>query len=156
MTCLCLLWQALGAMNNVYTLSPFPNVKLLKLNSSFEEYEEIVHLLEIFPGLESLVLQQEKANNTEIDNGKASPLKFEENILCSSCLQELRKITIPWDTSENTIFPLIGVLLKYASKLEKMVFRIKQSLSSTYSSLLLVAKVQSMPRSSSTVEFIFM
>lgn len=142
-------------MKNVYTLSPFPNVKLLKMYSSFEEYEEIVHLLEIFPGMETLVLQQEKANNKEIDNGKASPLKFEENILSSSCLQELRRIMITCDQSENLIFPLIGLLLKYASKLEKMVFRIKQNLSLTDSFLLLVA-LQKVPRSSPTAEFIFM
>lgn len=140
-------------MKNVYMLSPFPNVKVLKLNSSFGEYEEIVHLLEIFPELEILVLRQEKANKQFLRPGQDS-LKFESEIL-SSFVQQLRRIMITWGECENSIFPLIEILLKHTSKLEKMVVRLKDT-SNPFMLFVASQKVQSMPRSSPTAELIFL
>lgn len=142
------LWQALGDMKDRNMLSPFPNVKILKLNGPpFEGYEQIVHLLEILPKLERLILRNKKAYY----HGRKS-VEFEEN-LPDSFLQHLSSVVFTRVEGEDpsTIFPLMKILLKYASKLEKVEFHLKQG----SNPLLLQFALLSMPRSSPTAKFIY-
>lgn len=145
--CSYLLCQALGAMRII--LPPFPKVERLKLNTCIEECKQIVQLLEIFPQLKTLVLQHKKAKKHF--HCKES-FEFEAN-LPNSFLQELRIITITCAEVEDSIFPLIEILLKHASKLEKMVFRVKETPSPSNSSFLKMIK---MTRSSPNAELVFL
>lgn len=122
------------------------------LKGSFEEYEEMVHLLEIFPELEMLVLKQEKAINKQVGNAKAS-LKFEAK-LPDSFLQRLWSISIDWTEGEGSVFPLIQMLLKHANKLEKMVVTVKETADSSNSLTLALQKILKMPKSSPTAVII--
>lgn len=148
-------WQALVSLRKKNILSPFPNVRYLKINGILEEYEEIVHLLEIFPKLERLVLKQVKklANNRQVGNAKASQHKFGANFP-DSFLRELCSISIDWMDGQDCVFPLIEMLLKHANELEKMVFTVKESADSSNSLLLASQKILKMPKSSPTAEII--
>lgn len=134
-------------------LPPFPDVVELKLEGCFEEYQQIAGLLAIFPELDRLSLKPDELIKRKSQGRE--PVKSEAR-LPNSFLKELRTISITWDESEDSIFPLIEILLKHSSRLEKMVFRLNKASSD---SLLLQSaseKVLSMPRSSPTAELVFL
>lgn len=108
-------------MNKRWIHSSFPNVRFLQIGERLNAYEKLVHLLQIFPQLERLVLRykgedefHEKPEQLNFD------VKFESN-LPESFLFQLRAVKVIWLEGDN-IFPFIELLLKYATKLEKMVF----------------------------------
>lgn len=134
----------------------FLNVKFLKLHAFCEEYEQIVNLLEIFPKLNMLVLQNENENehlvalHNSLKFDAESCLEFEANIP-KSFLRQLRTFEITWKEDDNSIFPFIEIVLKYASKLEKMVMRViraKEIMPSSDSLFLASKKLLGMPRCS--------
>ncbi|KAH6756218.1 hypothetical protein C2S52_014545 [Perilla frutescens var. hirtella] len=144
--------KALGDMKKKDLLSPFPNVKFLHLNVCFEEHDKIMDLLQIFPELNRLVLQDEMEAGELLNFDAESKVKFETN-LPKSFLLQLRRVEFTWSGGDNSIFPLIEIVLKYASKLEKMVFRVKKIVPSNL--LVLAQKLLRMLKYSPTTEFIF-
>lgn len=135
-------------------VSPFPNVKTLKLYGRFEEHEKIVNLLEIFPELKKLVLRNTTARKVYYRDYARGSSMFETSFP-SSILQELRSIVITSaEGKDSSVFPLIEILLKYANKLEKMVCRFNET--AEPSDCLLLQQVMRMPRSSPNVEFTFL
>ncbi|KAL1552972.1 putative F-box protein [Salvia divinorum] len=138
--------KVLGAMKTKCAHSAFPNVKSLDLRCCFNNCTQVVGILEIFPQLERLVIRNmiEDARQDDTES-----LKFEAN-LPESFLLRLRTIEVTWSESYG-IFPLIEILLKYASKLEKIVFQLNEFKSPAPSnSLLLVSqRLLRMRRSSS-------
>ncbi|KAH6769743.1 hypothetical protein C2S52_014546 [Perilla frutescens var. hirtella] len=146
--------KVLGAMENKHLLSPLPNVKFLKLNGILSEGEEIAGLLELFPELKMLVIE-----DVDGESSGYQSLEFERN-LPKSFLLQLRTIeaTWLWDEGDRSILPFIQFLLKYASKLEKMVFRLKGMMPSEQppqSWFWGSEKVLRMPKSSRIVDIIF-
>ncbi|KAG6409948.1 hypothetical protein SASPL_127992 [Salvia splendens] len=139
--------KVVDAMKMKCTRSAFPNVKSLELRCSLDDYEQVVGILEIFPQLERLVIKNMKKGTLKDDT---EPLKFEAILPHESFLLRLRTIEVTWSEGYG-IFPLIEILLKYASKLEKFVFQINEIKSPAPSdSLLLVSqKLLRMRRSSS-------
>ena len=130
------------------TRSSFRNVKSLELRCSLDDYKQVVGILEIFPQLERLVIQKMKKDTLKDDT---ESLKFAAILPHDqSFLLRLRTIEVTWSEGYG-IFPLIEILLKYASKLEKFVFQIKEiKLPAPSDSLLLVSqKLLRMRRSSS-------
>ncbi|XP_057773289.1 putative F-box protein At1g49610 [Salvia miltiorrhiza] len=128
--------KVLGVLKRKCMHSSFPNVKSLELSCCFNDYEQIVNHLEIFPQLERLVLEGVRRD----DYKDKESLKFEAN-LPNSFLMQLRTIEVTWFNGYS-MFPLIEILLKYASKLERMVFRVEKSIfaPSPLSSLLLASQ----------------
>ncbi|KAH6808738.1 hypothetical protein C2S51_026521 [Perilla frutescens var. frutescens] len=150
--------QVLVAMKKKCCLSPLLNVKFLKLmiNASFDEHRQIVGLLEFFPNLKTLVVQHQNvviANYSYQVRRARESLEFETNLPISFPLQ-LRTIEVTWAEGGNSIFPFIENVLKHASKLEKMVFRVKGTIPSN-SLYLASQKLQRMTRSSPTAKLIF-
>lgn len=147
------LYQVLGAMKNRSVHTSFPNVKLLKIGCCHEKYARLVGLLQIFLHLKRIVLQDEIEDFYQDDE---EPLEFKVSSylnLPKSFLLQLRTIDVTLD-NKGGIFPFIEILLKYASKLENMVFRVGKS---KPSSLLSAAqKLLRMPRSSCicTIDFL--
>ncbi|XP_047969327.1 F-box/FBD/LRR-repeat protein At1g13570-like isoform X2 [Salvia hispanica] len=103
--------------------------------------------LEMFPQLNRLVIEDEKGNSHQDDT---ESLKFEAN-LPESFLLRLRTVEVTWSEGYG-VFPLIEILLKYASKLEKIVFQLNEIKSpATSDSLFYVSeKLLRMRRSSSS------
>ncbi|KAH6808737.1 hypothetical protein C2S51_026520 [Perilla frutescens var. frutescens] len=150
--------QMLVRMKKKCWLSPLLSVKYLKLmiNASFDEHRQIVGLLEIFPNLKTLVVQHQNvviANYSYQIRRARESLEFETKLPISFPLQ-LRTIEVTWAEGGNSIFPLIEIVLKHASKLEKMVFRVKGTIPSN-SLFLASQKLQRMTRSSPTAQLIF-
>ncbi|KAH6756219.1 hypothetical protein C2S53_004318 [Perilla frutescens var. hirtella] len=149
--------KVLGAMKKKSMLQPLLNVKVLVLNNEcFQEYENIVCLLAIFPELEMLVLQPKNEdfapNRIVANNAKSCPRL--EGSLPESFLLQLRIVKVTWTNRDDSIFPFIEIVLKYASNLKKMVFRVAGT--APPNSLLLASKkLLGMPRSSPTAEIIF-
>ena len=84
-------------------------------------------------------------------------LECSTNVPRSYYLLHLRRVEITWIVHDYSMFPFIKILLKYASKLEKMVFRVFRgsSLSVPPESLFLAAqKLLTMPRTSPYAEVI--
>ncbi|KAH6756217.1 hypothetical protein C2S53_004316 [Perilla frutescens var. hirtella] len=149
--------KVLGAMEKKHLLSPLPNVKFLKLNGILSEGEEIAGLLEIFPELKMLVIEDEDDERCEYHHRES--LVFERN-LPKSFLLQLRTVEVTWcwHEGDNSIFPFIQFLLKYASKLEKMVFRLKGIMPPEQQPEYWFwgsQKVLKMPKSSRTADIIF-
>lgn len=115
-----MLCQVLGAAVGTSLLAPGPNVKILKLKGCLEEYEQILGLLETFPNLTRLILealldlQPVRADDAE----SFSDLEYRT----SSFLSQLRTVKVSWLKGDTTFYPLMELVLKYASKLEKVVF----------------------------------
>ncbi|KAH6808733.1 hypothetical protein C2S51_026516 [Perilla frutescens var. frutescens] len=134
---------------------PFSNIKFLKLNASRVDYEVLVGGLVMFPELKMLVLQDEMVvhhlNYLESVKFDAySSLKFEE-YLPTSFLRQLRTVEITWDKDDDSIFPFLEIVLKYARKLEKMVIRVirEEGMMPPSDSLFMASqKLLGMPRSS--------
>ncbi|KAH6756220.1 hypothetical protein C2S53_004319 [Perilla frutescens var. hirtella] len=153
--------EVLGAMKEKSLLSTMANVKFLKLiECSFVEYELIAGLLETFPRLKMLVLDQDATKAVQYDDDPEprkfdakSHLNFQTN-LPNSFLRQLREVKVTWEEGDDSIFPLIQIVLKYASKLEKMAFGVKGTVSSN-SLVLASQKLLRMKRSSPTAELIF-
>ncbi|XP_057771499.1 F-box/LRR-repeat protein 25-like [Salvia miltiorrhiza] len=104
--------KGLGAMK---MNSSFPNVKSLQLTCCSYDYKHVVGVLEIFPKLERLVLQYQKEDGHQ-DH-------IESLNLPESFVLQLRTVEVTWAEGDD-VFPLIEIILKYASKLEKIVFRL--------------------------------
>ena len=129
------------------TRSSFRNVKSLELRCSLDDYKQVVGILEIFPQLERLVIQKMKKDTLKDDT---ESLKFAAILPHDQYfLLRLRTIEVTWSEGYG-IFPLIEILLKYASKLEKIVFQLYTIKSPAPSnSLSLVSqKLKGMQRSS--------
>lgn len=127
--------------------SAFLNVKSLKLRCCLYDYKQVIGALEMFPQLNRLVIEDEKGNSHQDDT---ESLKFEAN-LPESFLLRLRTVEVTWSEGYG-VFPLIEILLKYASKLEKIVFQLNEIKSpATSDSLFYVSeKLLRMRRSSSS------
>lgn len=115
-----LLCQAFVVMKCKNMLPPFPDVVELCLASCFDEYEHIACLLGVFPKLDRLFLQTEKRCKRKWHG------KYEAH-LPNSFLNELRTIMITWDEGEDSVFPLLEILMKHARGLERMVLRIEKA-----------------------------
>lgn len=110
-------------MKRVYLLQlyHFYNVTFLKLSGCFREHKKIASILKCFPLVERLVLEEQ---TQEQNGGGDESLEFETN-LPSLFLLQLRTVEVTWAKGNDSIFPSMQVLLKYASNLEKMVFKEK-------------------------------
>ncbi|XP_057771450.1 F-box/LRR-repeat protein At3g26922-like [Salvia miltiorrhiza] len=147
--------QVLGAMIEGCMNSSSPNVKLLR----FRFYcDEVAVTIVIFPLSQKLVIKVEERARYE-DSIWADPFnyrEFEENLPMLFVLQ-LR--TVEYNLVEgDIIFPCLEFLLKNASRLEKIVFRVKGSMrhSRRLESLFRASqKLLKIPRSSRTAEFTF-
>ncbi|KAH6769737.1 hypothetical protein C2S52_014540 [Perilla frutescens var. hirtella] len=147
--------KVIGDAKRKHLLSPFPNVKFLTLYAICVEYGQIFGLLEIFPKLKMLVLQDESKARPytypkSLKFDAKSSLKFEAN-LPKSFLQQLRAVEITLAESDNSIFPFIEILLKHASNLEKMVIcviRVDRMMPSSDSLILASHKLLGIQRSS--------
>ncbi|XP_057771466.1 putative F-box protein At1g49610 isoform X3 [Salvia miltiorrhiza] len=153
--------KVLGAMIKRCMNSSFPNVKSLQLGFCFN-YKLLVGLLESFPQLKKLVLNcivgfWMHENQESLNFDAKSSLKFEayppESFL------QLRTVEVIWDEDEDDeVFPFLEFLLKYASNLEKMVFRVRGIMPPKCPSKSLFRasqKLLRMPRSSPTAQLIF-
>ncbi|KAL1552973.1 putative F-box protein [Salvia divinorum] len=138
--------KVLGAMKMDGAHPAFPNVKSLELRCSLDDYKQVVGVLEMFPQLERLVIGHKKGHGRQDDT---ESLMFEAN-LPESFLLRLRTIEVTLSEGYD-IFPLIEILFKYASKLEKIVFQLNEIKSpAPPNSLFLVSqKLLRMRRSSS-------
>ncbi|XP_057788552.1 putative F-box protein At1g49610 [Salvia miltiorrhiza] len=152
--------EVLESMRSRCLNSSFPNVKSVQLGYRFNDYEILVSLLEIFPQLKKLVLQPKQKDHyhdgrESLSFDDKSYLKFEAKLPKSFVLQ-LKTIEVTWVDGDN-VFPFLEFLLKYASKLEKMVFRVRKIKSSRPSDFLFLVskKLLGMPKSSPTAELIF-
>ncbi|KAL6568244.1 hypothetical protein OROHE_003928 [Orobanche hederae] len=135
------------ATRNVAPL--FKSVVFLSLDGFFEDHENIVGLLEIFPKLKTLVI---------LEKYKLLDLKSEKNSKpnpSESFLVELRRVEVTWNMCDFSLFPLIEILLKYASKLEKMLFRVKRTVPPSELLVTSQTKLLRMPRLSPNAELIF-
>ncbi|KAL8466527.1 hypothetical protein ACS0TY_035558 [Phlomoides rotata] len=133
------------ALLKKYLLSPFPNVKFLKLEVCNIEVSDMTNLLGIFPNVMMLV----------IDDYGGSPeklLEFEIE-LSNSFLLRLKTIHITSPLSDPSIFGVIELLLKHATMLEKLVIR-KWGMGSRKFPVKAAKKLLSMPRSSPTAQVI--
>lgn len=156
----CCTYQVLGAMNKKCLLSPLSKVKFLKFSASFSKHEQIAGLLQIFPKLKRLVIEDkiegdlvyEDENEDDYQDDRDS-LEFEANFP-NSFLLHLKTVEVTWVKGDRSIFLFIEILLKYASKLEKMVFRMPSS-RLFYSPFMASQKLLRMPRSSPTARVIF-
>lgn len=139
-----LLHQMLGAMKVRCIGSTFPNVKSLEIGRYYDNHGELVGFLDIFPQLKRLVLQDDRTLHYLVDW---------DELLCKvyfpKCLlPQLRTIKVTWHDGD-IIFSAIEILLKYASKIENMVFRVDRKGRGGANSLILASnKLLKMPRSS--------
>ncbi|KAL6533145.1 hypothetical protein OROMI_027257 [Orobanche minor] len=144
--------KGLGVLQNRNMLfSPFLNVNFLKLEYCCEDCNEILHFLGIFPKLERLVLEEK-------DSSKCKELAKLEANRPDCFLQELKIVVIRWGAcgeEEAYMFPFIEILLKYACKLEKMVFRVKDTTPPLKDLVWAFKKLLRMPRSSPNAQLIF-
>ncbi|XP_057771479.1 putative F-box protein At1g49610 isoform X2 [Salvia miltiorrhiza] len=154
--------KVLGAMIKRCMTSSFPNVKSLHLGFCFNDYKLLVGLLQSFPQLKKLVLEYKVGNEIHekqqsLNFDAKSSLKFEayppESFL------QLRTVEVTWDEDEDDdVFPFLEFLLKYASNLEKMVFKVKGIMPPKRPSKSLFRasqKLLRMPRSSTIAQLIF-
>ncbi|XP_057771451.1 F-box protein At5g03100-like [Salvia miltiorrhiza] len=146
--------QVLGAMIEGCMNSSSPNIKLLRFRFNCKK---VAVTIEIFPLSKKLVIKVERCGyNDSIWAEHYTYHEFEENLPMSFVLQ-LR--TVEYNLVEgDIIFPCLEFLLKNASSLEKIVFRVKGSVqhSQSLESLSRASqKLLKMPRSSRTAEFTF-
>lgn len=134
----------------MYSLSL--NVKLLELKDCNQEYEEIIDFLQIFRNLRSLVVE---STYKGLRKDFKSCIEFDK-ILSDSFLLRLIRVELTWTDGDESIFPLIEILLKYGRNLEKMILREKQiEWYTSWKSLFRSSqKLLRMHRSSPTVELI--
>lgn len=134
----------------MYSLSL--NVKLLELKDCNQEYEEIVDFLQMFPNLRSLVVE---STYKGLRKDFKRCVEF-DRILSDSFLLRLIRVELTWTDGDESIFPLIEILLKYGRNLEKMILREKQiEWYTSWKSLFRSSqKLLRMHRSSPTVELI--
>lgn len=155
------LHQVLGLMKEKCAVSSFPNVKCLQIGYRVNDHELLVEcLLDVFPQLKTLILLDREEfgahdGRESLDFDIKNFHKFEAN-LPESFRLELRTVEVTWSMGDN-IFPFIKFVLKYASKLEKIVFRVRLMEPHGQSGALFFAsqKLLKMPRSSSSAELIF-
>ncbi|XP_057771469.1 F-box/FBD/LRR-repeat protein At5g56420-like isoform X6 [Salvia miltiorrhiza] len=152
--------KVLGAMIKRCMNSSFPNVNSLHLGFCFNDYKLLLDLLESFPQLKKLVLEDRR--EYEIHKTQES-LNFDANSYLNfeayppESFLQLRTVEVTWN-EDDKVFPFIEFLLKYASNLEKMVFRVKRTMppQRPSKSLFWVSqKLLRMPRSSPTAQLIF-
>ncbi|XP_057771500.1 F-box protein At5g03100-like [Salvia miltiorrhiza] len=152
--------KVFGAMIERCMNSSSPNVKSLQLGFYFEE-SYFAGIIEIFPLLKKLVIKFTKKDRHDdyreyLGFDSENYLEFEAN-LPKPFLLQLRIVEVTW-IEGAVIFPFLEFLLKYASKLERIVFRVKGFTSPSHpSKLLLLAsqKLLRMPKSSPAAQFIF-
>lgn len=123
--------------------STFPNVKTIEIGNYYDIRGELVGILDIFPQLKRLVLKDDRTLHFFKDRGE-----IKCKVSSPKCLLlQLRTIEVSWSRRSDNIFSSIEILLRYASKLEKMVFRVDRYVGDD--SLFLASdKLQKMPRSS--------
>ncbi|XP_057771487.1 F-box protein At5g03100-like [Salvia miltiorrhiza] len=160
--------KELGAMIEGCMNSSSPNVKLLRFRCHCSKYTSRV---EISPLLKKLVIKLVlltdilgKSNFNDVYASQDTPWVSDTEIydelkekLPMSFVLQLRTVEVTLVEADN-IFPFLEFLLKNASKLEKIVFRVKEIKrpSRPVNCLLRAAqKLLKMPRSSRTAQFIF-
>ncbi|KAL8466528.1 hypothetical protein ACS0TY_035559 [Phlomoides rotata] len=117
------LWgvEGLVASMKKCLLSPFPNVKFLKLEFYDIEPSDMMNLLGVFPNLKMLV----------IENTGESPLFNVEKFLeieinfSNPFLLPLKTVHITSTLTKPSVFRVIELLLKHATMLEKLVIRVE-------------------------------
>lgn len=139
--------QVLRAMRSDGLLQPFSNVKFLSLNYDTCIHESLLRLLEFFLNLKTLVIK-------DYGGYCDSEVKFKPNP-SNPFLAELKTVEVTWlSRGRSFIFPFIKILLKHASKLEKLVFRVARTAASDV--LLLASKeLLGMRRSSPRAKMVF-
>ncbi|KAL6585136.1 hypothetical protein OROMI_004425 [Orobanche minor] len=130
-------------------IPPSMSVVFLSLYVSFEEHIYTVGLLEILPKLKKLVIVDHESKHVDPNTKSFKPNSSKPFLV------ELRIVDITWNTRDFSIFPLIEIMLRCASKLEKMVFRVKRTMPPSELILTSQTKLLRMPRSSPNAELIF-
>lgn len=125
----------------------FREVKSLKIKYHFNDYEQLLGLINVFPKLNRLLLQDNQHHYNQNE-----PVEFEANSHFKFVFfpHQLRIVDITWSEGEG-IFPFLEYLLRYAGKLENMVLRVKEvkpGSAPTDSLLVASQKLLKMPRSS--------
>ncbi|KAL8549979.1 hypothetical protein ACS0TY_008706 [Phlomoides rotata] len=146
-------FQMIGAALKKNLFSPLPNVVYLKVAVDLIELVEMVHLLEIFPNLKMLILEdQSHLHSPDINAENYS--EFKTNLTKSFMLQ-LKIIEIISDFYDSSMFWYVEFLLKHCSMLEKLVVRTKWNKSCLQArSLEIAERLLRMSRSSPTAEVI--
>ncbi|KAL6568243.1 hypothetical protein OROHE_003927 [Orobanche hederae] len=129
-------------------IPPSMSVVFLSLYGSFEEHIYTVGLLEILPKLKKLVIVDHESKYVDPNRKSFKPNSSKPFLV------ELRTVDITWNTRDFSIFPLIEIMLRCASKLEKMVFRVKRTVPPSELILTSQTKLLRMPRSSPNAELI--
>lgn len=154
MQSIVLSYQVLGVSQKKNLFPPLPNVVFLKLEVHFVELIEMVHLLETFPNLKMLVIEDCSIQKSPDINAEDF-LVFERN-LPKSFLLQLKIIDITSNFHDSSILQFIEILLKHGSMLEKLVIQAMFIGICSQSHLLEVAEaLLSMPRSSPAAKVIF-
>ncbi|XP_057789326.1 F-box/LRR-repeat protein At3g26922-like isoform X1 [Salvia miltiorrhiza] len=112
--------KSVGAMKSKHYLSPLPIAIILRLVVSPKEYKHIVVVLELFPNLRNLYIDTIYKNC--VAEHAESLFEFDHN-LPDWFLQLLVRVDVIGDDS---IFPLIQILLKYATNLVVMDFTLEK------------------------------
>ncbi|XP_057771481.1 F-box/LRR-repeat protein At3g26922-like isoform X2 [Salvia miltiorrhiza] len=151
-------FKVLGAMIERCMNSSSPNVKSLRQRFHCSKF---VGMIEISPLLKKLFIEvgecvpsYDYRDSLRTDSNVY--LQLEKNLPMSFVL-ELRKVEVTL-VEGDILFPFLEFLLKNASKLEKIVFRVKRTMSPSHhsNSLRLASKrLLRMPRSSLAARFTF-
>lgn len=107
-------------MTKKHLVSPFSNIKFLKLKLHDVGCKQIERVLEIFPKMKMLAILDEYEPDEDESRRRS---KFVAN-LPKSFLPQLKTVKITWAEGDDSIFPFIEILLKYGSNLEKIVIRV--------------------------------
>ncbi|KAL8549980.1 hypothetical protein ACS0TY_008706 [Phlomoides rotata] len=118
-------FQMIGAAQKKNLFSPLPNVVLLKVGVHLIKLVEMVRLLEIFPNLKMLILEDQSRLRSRGINAE-NYSEFKTNLTKSFMLQ-LKIIEIISDFYNSSMFRYVEFLLKHCSMLEKLVVRAKRS-----------------------------
>lgn len=131
-----------------------PNAKFLRLKNWSQECIQVLGAIEICPNLRDLVLETTYHSPGIKDRG--SWVKFERKKFPKLFLHQVRTVDVTWRKGDDSVFPLIQILLKYAKNLEKMVFRMKKTEPYTpwKSKVMISQKLLRMQRSSSMAQLI--
>ncbi|KAH6756226.1 hypothetical protein C2S53_004325 [Perilla frutescens var. hirtella] len=149
-------FKMLRSMKGKYSIPQLPNVKLLRFSSDRFELNKIVGLLEIFPKLKMLGIDQKSYSRHSFER-HVGPSMPKENII-KSFLMQLRTVEICLSWYESSIFQLIEFLLKHSSFIEKIVIQKRHTSRTMHPSkcwFRAAQKLLSLQRSFPAVELIF-
>ncbi|KAH6816617.1 hypothetical protein C2S51_021437 [Perilla frutescens var. frutescens] len=149
-------FKMLGVMKDKYSFSPLSNVKLLRCQrGGLTEPNEIVGVLEIFPKLKRLVIDEIRVPypcclwNQDI----GQPLKSGTDVI-KTFLMQLRTAEISWSNGPS-VLRFVEFFLKHATLVEKIVIQKRASMKAESEDMFLTAeKLLELQRSYPTVDLI--